>query len=187
MKRTKWLALLLTGAMTLSLTACVDEEVEDVSSDVTTDAVTAADNTTDNGDVALEDGSWAVYWYLCGSDLESNGGFATNDLSELMEVELPENVNVVIETGGASVWQNDVVDASKLQRWVYNSEGLQLIEVSELPPYDGAYVVDPLIKAPVILPTKGKNMRDNVTVKKMRQLEVGNGAGGNTLIIGEEL
>lgn len=66
-------------------------------------------------------------------------------------------------------------------------EGLQLVEVSELPPYDGAYVVDPLIKAPVILPTKGKNMRDNVTVKKMRQLEVGNGAGGNTLIIGEEL
>lgn len=34
--------------------------------------------------------SWAVYWYLCGSDLESNGGFATTDLSEMMEVELPE-------------------------------------------------------------------------------------------------
>lgn len=66
-------------------------------------------------------------------------------------------------------------------------EGLQLVEVSELPPYDGAYVVDPLIKAPVILPTKGKNMRDDITVKKMRQLEAGNGAGGNTLIIGEEL
>ena len=66
-------------------------------------------------------------------------------------------------------------------------EGLQLVEVSELPPYDGAYVVDPLIKAPVILPTKGKNMQDDVTVKKMRQLEVGNDAGGNTLIIGEEL
>ena len=66
MKRTKWLALLLTGAMTLSLTACADEEVEDVSTDLTTDAGTAADNTTDNttdnGDIALEDGSWAVYW-----------------------------------------------------------------------------------------------------------------------------
>ena len=35
---------------------------------------------------------------------------------------------MVIETGGASVWQNDVVDASKLQRWVYNSEGLQLMD-----------------------------------------------------------
>lgn len=128
MKRTKWLALLLTGAMTLSLTACADEEVEDVSTDLTTDAGTAADNTTDNGHIALEDGSWAVYWYLCGSDLESNGGFATNDLSELMEVELPENVNVVIETGGSAVWQNDLMDADKLQRWLYNSEGLQLVD-----------------------------------------------------------
>lgn len=128
MKRTKWLALLLTGAMTLSLTACADEEVEDVSTDLTTDAGTAADNTTDNGDIALEDGSWAVYWYLCGSDLESNGGFATNDLSELLEVELPENVNVVIETGGSAVWQNDLMDADKLQRWLYNSEGLQLVD-----------------------------------------------------------
>lgn len=128
MKRTKWLALLLTGAMTLSLTACADEEVEDVSTDLTTDAGTAADNTTDNGDIALEDGSWAVYWYICGSDLESNGGFATNDLSELMEVELPENVNVVIETGGSAVWQNDLMDADKLQRWLYNSEGLQLVD-----------------------------------------------------------
>lgn len=132
MKRTKWLALLLTGAMTISLTACADEEVEDVSTDLTTDAGTAADNTTDNttdnGDIALEDGSWAVYWYLCGSDLESNGGFATNDLSELMEVELPENVNVVIETGGSAVWQNDLMDADKLQRWLYNSEGLQLVD-----------------------------------------------------------
>ena len=128
MKRTKWLALLLTGAMTLSLTACADEEVEDVSTDLTTDAGTAADNTTDNGDIALEDGSWAVYWYLCGSDLESNGGFATNDLSELMEVELPENVNVVIETGGSAVWQNDMMDADKLLRWLYNSEGLQLVD-----------------------------------------------------------
>ena len=43
-------------------------------------------------------------------------------------MQLPEDVNVVIETGGASVWQNDVVDAYKLQRWVYNSEGLQLID-----------------------------------------------------------
>lgn len=128
MKRTKWLALLLTGAMTLSLTACADEEVEDVSTDLTTDAGIAADNTTDNGHIALEDGSWAVYWYLCGSDLESNGGFATNDLSELMEVELPENVNVVIETGGSAVWQNDLMDADKLQRWLYNSEGLQLVD-----------------------------------------------------------
>lgn len=48
-----------------------------------------------------EAGTWAIYWYLCGSDLESNGGFATSDLMEMMEVALPENVRVVIQTGGA--------------------------------------------------------------------------------------
>ena len=77
------------------------------------------------------DDSWSVYWYLCGSDLETNGGFATIDLSEMMEVQLPENVNVVIQTGGAAVWQNEYMDPSKLQRWLYNSEGLQLLEEQE--------------------------------------------------------
>jgi predicted small lipoprotein YifL len=71
---------------------------------------------------------WAVYWYLCGSDLESGGGFASGDLNELMEVKLPDNVKVVIETGGSTAWQNDFVDASKLQRFVYGSEGLKLVE-----------------------------------------------------------
>lgn len=76
----------------------------------------------------VEGGTWAVYWYLCGSDLESNGGFATLDLTEMMEVQLPDNVNVVIQTGGAAVWQNDMMNPEKLQRWVYNSEGLQLVD-----------------------------------------------------------
>ena len=108
----KFLSCLLAMAMALSLVSCGGSE------DVSDSA-------------GAEGESWAVYWYLCGSDLESNGGFATMDLSEMMEVELPENVNVVIETGGASVWQNDEVDPSKLQRWLYNSEGLQLLEESE--------------------------------------------------------
>lgn len=77
---------------------------------------------------AAQEDSWAVYWYLCGSDLESNYGCATMDLLEMMEVTLPENVNVVIQTGGAAVWQNEVMDAGKIQRWLYNSEGLQLLE-----------------------------------------------------------
>ena len=112
MKKRVW-ALLTALAMSLSLAACGDE------GDVSTPAPSAT-----GGD----GGSWAVYWYLCGSDLETNYGCATADLSEMMEVQLPENVNVVIETGGASVWQNDEMDPSKLQRWLYNSEGLQLLE-----------------------------------------------------------
>ena len=55
----------------------------------------------------VSDGSWAVYWYLCGSDLETNYGCATNDLIEMLEVALPENVNVIIETGGANAARSD--------------------------------------------------------------------------------
>ena len=114
--KNKIFVFLLALAMCLSLAACGGDE--------------AADGSTPDAAPVFQagDGSWAVYWYLCGSDLETNGGFATTDLSEMMEVQLPENVNVVIQTGGAAVWQNDQVDPEKLQRWLYNSEGLQLIE-----------------------------------------------------------
>ena len=131
----KVLSLVMAAAMVFSLTACDDEYEEDpvVNSDVETSSEESSvadvpDDGAGTQDVAAGEGSWAIYWYLCGSDLESGGGFASGDLGELMEVQLPENVNVVIETGGSSVWQNDVIDASKLQRWVYNSEGLMLVD-----------------------------------------------------------
>lgn len=98
----KWFVFLLCAAMTYSLVACDVQETEK--------------------------GSWAIYWYLCGSDLESGGGFASADLAEMMEVSLPENVKVVVQTGGSSQWQNEQMDASKLQRYVYSGEGLELVE-----------------------------------------------------------
>lgn len=79
-----------------------------------------------------EKAKWSVYWYLCGSDLETNHGCATNDLQEMLEVQLPEGVNVVIQTGGSQAWQMEGVDPTKTQRWLYNSEGLKLLEESEL-------------------------------------------------------
>ena len=71
--------------------------------------------------------TWAVYWYLCGSDLETEGGFASNDLAEMMEVQLPANVSVVIETGGSKKWHNGV-EADSNSRYLYNSGGLQFSE-----------------------------------------------------------
>ncbi len=101
----KILALLLALTTLFTCTGCLDDEP-----------------------VELGDETWAVYWYLCGSDLESEGGFATGDMQEMLDVELPANVTVVIETGGAAQWQNELVDADKLQRYVYNSEGLTLVD-----------------------------------------------------------
>jgi len=119
----KYLCLFLAFAMLFSFTACGENESYlDAGDEVSLEI----DKNMAEG--LAEEGDWSIYWYLCGSDLESYGGFATGDLSELLEVSLPENVNVVIQTGGASEWQNDVVEADKLQRWVYNSEGLYLID-----------------------------------------------------------
>lgn len=55
------------------------------------------------------------------------------------------------------------------------------------PPYTGAYEVTPRIFAPVTLPTKDKTLKDDVTVLKIPQYEVANEAGGNTLIMGDDL
>ncbi len=142
----KVLSLILAVTMVLSAIGCggeVEEQnplVEEQSTSVAEQntpepeqSTPAAEQNTPEPEqntpsVTVEEDSWAVYWYLCGSDLESGGGFATGDLMELLEVTLPENVTVVIETGGSTVWQNDVIDATKLQRWVYNTEGLTLVD-----------------------------------------------------------
>ena len=103
----KWLALLLSLCLLFSFTACDESASEGTPADAS---------------------EWVICWYLCGSDLETNHGCATTDLSEMLQIELPENVKVVIETGGSAVWQNDFVDATKIQRYVYDNEGLKLVD-----------------------------------------------------------
>lgn len=71
---------------------------------------------------------WAIYWYICGSDLESDGAAATADLIELVETELPEGVKVVIEAGGTTEWQNKLFNANKTERYVYDHEDLKKID-----------------------------------------------------------
>ncbi len=74
-----------------------------------------------------EDGTWTIFVYLCGADLESNIGMATGDLQEMLDAVASDNVHYVIQTGGAYEWQNDIVNPSKLQRFVV--EDNELIEV----------------------------------------------------------
>jgi hypothetical protein len=138
----KILALILALQMALSFAACggnaaeksspADGSVSDSKSETDEEEMemdASAETTSEVSDkTAAEAGTWSVYWYLCGSDLESGGGFASSDLEEMLEVTLPENVQVVIETGGSSQWHNDFVDGSCLQRYVYNSEGLSLVD-----------------------------------------------------------
>lgn len=51
-------------------------------------------------------------------------------------------------------------------------------------PYKGPYEVTPKLYQNIELPTKGTVPKDDITVLKIPQYEVGNDAGGKTLILG---
>ena len=75
---------------------------------------------------------WAVYWYLCGSDLESGHQAASDDISELLSVTLPENTEFVIEAGGTARWDNAKIDENKLTRLTYCGDKLSVEEKTDL-------------------------------------------------------
>ena len=78
---------------------------------------------------AFAQDSWAVYLYMCGSDLESNNASATDNLREIQKVVLPDNVKVIIQTGGALKWHTPGISSESLGRYVYDSGGLQQVAV----------------------------------------------------------
>ncbi len=43
--------------------------------------------------------------YLCGTDLESRSGMASNDLAEMAKAKLSDKVNIVVYTGGCKSWK----------------------------------------------------------------------------------
>ena len=50
--------------------------------------------------------------YMCGADLESQNGMATSDLKEMLNAKISEQVNLIVFTGGARKWRNNVVSSS---------------------------------------------------------------------------
>ena len=146
MTKKRALALILALMMTLALVSCgTTDEASDASE---TEAVAsapegaAAETTTDtNSDhssierreprvtpVGNGKDTVTVMVYMCGSDLESDGGAATADINEMLYADLSDQINVVIETGGASAWQNSQIDADSNQRWLATGGGLELLE-----------------------------------------------------------
>jgi hypothetical protein len=83
-----------------------------------------------------EEGTWSIFIYMCGADLESQVGMASFNLSQIMNAVPAENVNIIVQTGGSEQWGNPSrgdaadlallgvddwgargVDATKLQRY----------------------------------------------------------------------
>ncbi|MCR5800392.1 MAG: peptidase C11 [Lachnospiraceae bacterium] len=49
--------------------------------------------------------------YMCGTDLESRSGMATNDLNEMLQASMSDNINLIVYTGGCKAWKNNVVNS----------------------------------------------------------------------------
>ena len=60
-----------------------------------------------------------VMIYMCGADLESKNGLASGDIAEILKISgQPDDVNIIIETGGASSWASTYgISSTNLERW----------------------------------------------------------------------
>ncbi len=81
--------------------------------------------------VEIQKDAWTIMMYVSGSDLESDGGAATEDMGELLSVNgQPEDINILYQTGGTTKWYNSNVNSDKslsatqLQRWEVGNKQL---------------------------------------------------------------
>ena len=72
--------------------------------------------------------SSSIFIYMCGSNLESKQGLASKNIDELLNADIPDNVTVVIETGGAKEWKSHNISNNKLQRYTIKDKKLFLEE-----------------------------------------------------------
>jgi hypothetical protein len=68
--------------------------------------------------------------YMCGTDLESDGGCATADLKEMIAsgVKTGGNVNVFVQTGGTKKWATKGMTNRKGERWTLSKDGIERVD-----------------------------------------------------------
>ncbi len=73
--------------------------------------------------VIYDDGSDqnTIMVYMCGADLESRSAMATKDLQEMLNATTGNNLNIIVYTGGAKTWNNNIVSSSVNQIYRINN------------------------------------------------------------------
>ena len=75
-----------------------------------------------------KEGTWTVFVYMCGSDLETNYNSASTDIKEMISASESDKVNIVIQTGGANAWNKPAIEADRIGRYIIKDNRLDLIE-----------------------------------------------------------
>lgn len=68
---------------------------------------------------ATDKNVWSVFIYAC----SDNGGKTSQAIEELTKIDYPENVNIVMQTGGGVEWEMDGIDGEYLQRFEMQKGG----------------------------------------------------------------
>lgn len=71
--------------------------------------------------------NWIIYWYVCGSNLESGGHLATKDIAEMQQVHLPSNVKILINAGGTTQWHHPTLKEGGDGIYLYSSNNLKKV------------------------------------------------------------
>lgn len=104
-------------------TATITARLTNITSITATCTITVIAQTKDDHTVLI---------YMCGADLESENQLATGDIQEILKVSgQPDDVNIVIETGGAKSWASTYgISSTYLER--YHVENKSLVRDDQL-------------------------------------------------------
>lgn len=83
-----------------------------------------------------------VMVYMIGSDLETDGGAASADIEEMLEAGA-DNINIVIQTGGAAEWADERIGDGVTQRHAVRNGQIELLEeLGEMPMSEASSLTD---------------------------------------------
>lgn len=79
-------------------------------------------------EVKGSDDKFTIMVYMCGTDLESDYGAATDDLVEMCAAASNDDVNILVYTGGTSQWMNNYIRTDTNQIWQVEQGDLVCLE-----------------------------------------------------------
>ena len=137
MKKKIIFALTILFALSFTLSGCDDSwldesdeaeaQIEEVSVEETANNENAELN-IEPIEIGSDARSATILVYMNGSDLETEGGMASGDISEMIASGVGENVNVIIQTMGTKSWQDFGISSDTSQIYRIHKGELELIK-----------------------------------------------------------
>lgn len=97
-----------------------EDESSSGTTDFTNDETASSDSTT-----------WTVMLYMCGADLESDGGEASSDMVDIAKQATNDKVHFIAQTGGSKAWQKGI-SSDELQRYELTNGEFSLVDHQKL-------------------------------------------------------